>query len=64
MSWVTPQQFAAQVVQNVCELPDYTSPDNQPDLLQCTVSELEACVLRAFEQFDRTHGKQSAVSET
>lgn len=52
MSWVTPEKFAAQVVLNVCELPDYTSPDDQPDLLQCTVRELQACVMKAFEQFD------------
>lgn len=57
MSWVTPEQFAAQLIQNVCELPDYTSPDNQPDLLQCTVKELESCVIRAFEHFDSTQGK-------
>lgn len=54
MSWVTPEQFAAQVIQDVCELPDYTSPDDQPDLLQCTVKELESCIIRAFEHFDTT----------
>lgn len=43
------QRVATQVVQNVCELPDYTSPDDQPDLVMCTVQELESCVLRAFE---------------
>lgn len=52
MSWVTPEQFAAQVVLNVCELSNYTSPDDQPDLLQCTARELESCVMRAFEHFD------------
>jgi hypothetical protein len=52
MSWVTSKQFAEQVIRNVCELPDYTSPDAQPDLLQCTVKELEACVISAFEHFD------------
>jgi hypothetical protein len=56
MSWVTPQQFAAQVIQNVCELPDYNSPDDNPDLLQCTVDELERCILSAFEHFDSTSG--------
>lgn len=29
------------IVRDVCELPDYTSPDDQPDLLQCTVEELQ-----------------------
>lgn len=52
MSWVTPEKFAAQVILNVCDLSDYTSPDGQPDLLQCTVRELEACVVQAFEHFD------------
>jgi hypothetical protein len=42
-------RIATQVVQNVCELPDYNSPDDQPDLVMCTVQELENCVLRAFE---------------
>jgi len=56
MSWVTPERFAQQVIANVCELPDYTSPEDQPDLLQCTVQELQACVLSAFEYFDANHG--------
>lgn len=51
MSWVTPEEFAAQVIRDVCELP-YTSPANQPNLLQCTIEELEACILSAFEHFD------------
>jgi hypothetical protein len=50
------EKFAAQVILNVCELSDYTSPDDQPDLLQCTVSELESCVIRAFEHFDSERG--------
>lgn len=54
MSWVTPEKFAAQVILNVCELSDYTSPGDQPDLLQCTARELESCVIRAFEHFDTT----------
>jgi hypothetical protein len=53
MSWVTPQQFATEVIRRVCELPDYTSPDNTPELLQCTITELEACILETFEHFDR-----------
>lgn len=47
-----PQRIATRVVEAVCELPDYTSPDDQPDLLTCTVQELEHCVLRAFEQLE------------
>lgn len=43
------QSIAELVVRNVCELPDYTSPDDQPDLVMCTVQQLERCVLRALE---------------
>jgi hypothetical protein len=59
MSWVTPQQFAAQVIQSVSELPGYTSPDDQPELLQCTADELQECIVRAFEYFDRSRGPTS-----
>jgi hypothetical protein len=37
------------VVRNVCELPGYTSPEDQPELLMCTAKELEACIERAIE---------------
>ena len=58
-SWVTPEKFAARVIEEVCELSDYTSPDDQPDLLQCTVQQLEACVLRTFEYFgDNSEAEQ------
>lgn len=38
----------ADAIRNVCELGGYTSPDDQPELLQCTVSELEMCIRRAL----------------
>lgn len=44
-------EFVALVIRNVCELPDYTSPDDQPDLLTCTVRELDACIERAIDAF-------------
>jgi hypothetical protein len=44
------EAIATKVVQNVCELPDYISPDDQPDLLTCTVAELHLCVMRALGQ--------------
>lgn len=47
---VEAERIAAEVVRNVCELPDYTSPDDQPDLLQCTVDQLHLCVMRALGQ--------------
>lgn len=37
------------IIRDVCELPDYTSPDDQPDLLQCTVEELTLIVTRSVE---------------
>jgi hypothetical protein len=43
------QGLTGRIILNVCELSDYTSPDDQPDLLQCTVKELEACIERALE---------------
>lgn len=64
MSWVTPEKFAAQVILNVCELSDYTSPDDQPDLLQCTVKELESCVIRAFEHFDSSDEVEHGSDKT
>ncbi len=39
----------ARIIRNVCELPNYTSPDDQPDLLTCTVDELDACIERALD---------------
>jgi hypothetical protein len=44
------EDIAAQVVRNVCELPDYSSPDAQPDLVMCKVDELHLCVMRALGQ--------------
>lgn len=43
------EAIANQVVLNVCELPDYNSPDDRPELVMCTVKELHDCVMRAFE---------------
>jgi hypothetical protein len=51
------ERIATQVVENVCELPDYNSPEDQPDLVMCTVQELENCVLRAFE----AHGNETCA---
>lgn len=44
------ERIATDVVRNVCELPDYNSPDDQPDLLMCTVDQLHLCVMRALGQ--------------
>lgn len=41
-------KIVAEIVQEVCELPDYNSPDDQPDLLQCRVGELEMIIHRAL----------------
>lgn len=34
------------IIKDVCERPDYTSPDDKPDLLQCTVDELTLILRR------------------
>lgn len=34
------------IIKDVCELDGYTSPDDNPDLLQCTVKELELILRR------------------
>lgn len=44
--------IATDVVQNVCELPGYNSPDDQPEMVMCTVTELHSCVMRAVEAFN------------
>lgn len=41
-------RVVAKVLQEVCELPGYDSPDDQPNLLQCTTDELALCVRRAL----------------
>jgi hypothetical protein len=56
---MTPQEFGAKfshalamehaitaIIKDVCELPDYTSPEDNPDLLQCTVDELTLILRR------------------
>jgi hypothetical protein len=35
------ESVVREIVRGVSELPDYTSPEDEPDLLMCTVSELE-----------------------
>lgn len=40
--------IVAAAVRNVCELCGYDSPDDRPDLVQCTVGQLELCVRRAL----------------
>lgn len=44
------ERVAADVVRRVCESPDYTSPDNEPELVMCKVGELHQIVLIALEQ--------------
>jgi hypothetical protein len=47
MSWVTPKSFAAQVIENFRNLPG-------GEFIAITDTELEACVIMAFEHFDTT----------
>lgn len=37
-----------QIIDDICELPDYTSPEDQPDLLMCTVDELSTILNRVL----------------
>lgn len=37
-------------IQNVCELPDRTSPEDEPEAMIATAQELENCALRAIEE--------------
>lgn len=43
------KRFVAHVLQDACELGDYTSPEETPELLQMTCSQLEGLVEGAFE---------------
>lgn len=42
------QKLIEEIIRGVCELPDYNSPDDQPELLQCTVQELDAILDRCL----------------
>lgn len=41
-------EIVRDIITNVCELPDYNSPDDQPNLIQCTTGELEIILRRAL----------------
>jgi hypothetical protein len=43
-------EIVMRILTDVCELPDYNSPEDQPELLQCTTGELETIVRRALGQ--------------
>lgn len=43
---MTTEEIVTAIIGDVCELPDYTSPDDQPDLLQCRVHELKSILQR------------------
>lgn len=45
---MTNQQIAEQVVRDVCELPDRTSPDDWPEAMLVTGEEPHLIVLRAL----------------
>jgi len=42
-------EWWSRFIQNVCEIPDRTSPDDEPEALVATEAELVACALRAIE---------------
>lgn len=40
----------ADIILNVCEIPDRASPDDEPTALICSPNELESCIERALEK--------------
>lgn len=44
------------IIRDICELPDRTSPEDQPDMLMVTEEELRIILTRhdTFETFDKT----------
>jgi hypothetical protein len=62
-------RLSSRIIRRVCELPDYTSPDDQPDLVMCTVNELDACIVNALEELPEiaracnSHEKLAAIAE-
>ncbi len=47
-------EFIAAVIQNVCEIPDRNSPDDEPEAMVCTPDELTNCIRRAEEDFQES----------
>ena len=41
---ISKKQFES-IVQDICELPDYTSPEDQPDVFMCTMEELRVILV-------------------
>lgn len=66
--WVTPKQFAEQVVDNVRALPDRPPPvegaEPEDESLSCTAEELATCVTEAFEHFHDGDDAPKAVKTT
>lgn len=53
------------IVQRVCEIPDRTSPDDEPDALTCSPSELHNCVVAALEsEFEHRTGRSCLEQPT
>lgn len=51
-------KFAEEIIQRVCELPDRNSPDDEPEALVCSPSELEGCIVGVMEiRWERKTGR-------
>ena len=57
------REIARAIVQDICELPDFNSPDDPPDLLLCTVDELTNIALIRVEAFTRRAQEREAELE-
>jgi hypothetical protein len=55
------QRIADRVVGGVGDLTDYTSPSDQPDLMQCTAEELHAQVVNAVEAYTKPSSSNEAL---
>lgn len=49
------------IIADVCDLPDYNSPDDRPTLLQCTTKELSAILERRLAD-EKTEEQEPCVS--
>jgi len=46
------KRLAAYLIEHVCDIPDRTSPDDQPEMMLVTGEELENALLCAFERYE------------
>lgn len=55
------KRFISNIIQMVCEIPDRTSPDDQPEMMLVTGEDLDNIVSIAFERADEADEHLSAL---